>query len=298
LSGDTAFALAPRLVKLGVIKATEPFTAAAKDNPGAGLMPGTFALHRHMNAAKAWAQLLNPKAQLQVTVTIPDGLRATEIIARLAQQTHIPLPQFKTALANTSALGLPASANHNPEGYLFPDTYIFQPHTTALQMLQAMVKRFSTETASVHLAQAAKSAHFSVAQVITEASLLEAEVDPKDYPKAARVIDNRLNIGMALGLDSTILYALHIQGTFNLTKAQLNVKSPYNTRLHTGLPPGPIDSPGLVAINAVLHPSAKSNNWLFFVTIDPKTGRTGFTHSYSQFLAWSAESAKNIKNGT
>jgi UPF0755 protein len=65
-----------------------------------------------------------------------------------------------------------------------------------------------------------------------------------------------------------------------------------------GLPPGPIDSPSVRAIEAALHPVSSKNNWLYFVTIDPKTGRTGFTHSYSQFLTWGAESARNIKNGT
>ncbi|HMG64109.1 MAG TPA: endolytic transglycosylase MltG, partial [Streptosporangiaceae bacterium] len=98
-----------------------------------------------------------------------------------------------------------------------------------------------------------------------------------------------------LQLDSTVLYALHRTG-FSLTKSELNVKSPYNTFLHTGVPPGPIDSPGLQAINAVLHPA--KGNWIYFVTIDPKTGLTKFTNSQAQFNIWAAESAKNIANGT
>ncbi|MGH3274353.1 MAG: endolytic transglycosylase MltG, partial [Streptosporangiaceae bacterium] len=116
-----------------------------------------------------------------------------------------------------------------------------------------------------------------------------------DYSKAARVIDNRLNQKMPLQLDSTVLYALHITG-FNMTKSQLAAKSPYNTFLHTGLPPGPIDSPGLAAINAVLHPAA--GDWTYFVTVDPKTGVTQFTDSYAQFKQFSRELQKNLKDGT
>ena len=100
---------------------------------------------------------------------------------------------------------------------------------------------------------------------------------------------------MPLQLDSTVLYALHITG-FSLTTAQMAVNSPYNTFLHTDLPPGPIDSPGLAAINAVLHP--EKGDWIYFVTIDPKTGLTKFTDSAAQFNQWVAESDKNIKNGT
>jgi UPF0755 protein len=120
-------------------------------------------------------------------------------------------------------------------------------------------------------------------------------VDPRDYGKAARTIDNRLNNGTPLQLDTTVLFALHKTG-FSLTKSELAVKSPYNTFLHTGLPPGPIDSPGAAAIAAVLHPP--KGNWTFFVTIDPKTGRTGFTNSEAQFNKWVKESDQNIKNGT
>ena len=100
---------------------------------------------------------------------------------------------------------------------------------------------------------------------------------------------------MPLQLDSTVLYALNITG-FSLTTKQMAVNSPYNTFLHTGLPPGPIDSPGLAAINAVLHPA--QGDWIYFVTIDPKTGLTKFTDSAAQFQLWVAESDKNIKNGT
>jgi UPF0755 protein len=294
-SGDTATTVAPVLVKLGVIKSTDPFIAAAKESPNAdALTPGTFGLHHHMNATAAWNLLINPSSRIQTTVIIPPGLRAATMLKLLAKDTGKPLSQFKAAYADTAALGLPSYADGNPEGYFFPDTYDFPPGTTPAGMLHTMVMMFITQTQSMGLPAAAAHAQFSEEQVITAASLLEAEADPGDYAKVARVIDNRLNQKMPLQLDSTVLYALGITG-FNLSTAQLHVKSPYNTFLHTGLPPGPIDAPGLQAIDAVLHPA--KGDWTYFVTVDPKTGLTDFTDNFNQFQQWVTESDKNIADG-
>ncbi len=295
---DNATEMAPRLVKLGVIKAASPFISAAKASPNAGnLTPGTYRLRKHMNAGLAWALFFKPESRIQTTVTITDGQRNTVdgVLASLSRQTGRPVSAFKQALKDTKALGLPSYAHGNPEGYLFPATYNFSPGTTPLKMLQTMVEAFNQQATSMGLADAAKKAQLSEAQVITEASLLEAEVGPSDYAKAARTIDNRLNQGIDLQLDSTVLFALKITG-FSLTTKQLHTPSLYNTFLHKGLPPGPIDSPGAAAIHAVLNPA--KGNWIWFVTIDPKTGRTGFTDSEAQFEKWVKESDQNIKNGT
>ncbi len=244
-----------------------------------------------MNATLAWNLLVNPSSRIQTQVIIPPGLRAADMLKRLAKDTGKPLSQFQQAYADTAALGLPSYAHGNPEGYFFPATYDFPPGTTPAQMLRAMVTEFTTQTNSIGLAASAQHAQLSEEQVITQASLLEAEASPGDYAKVARVIDNRLNMKMPLQLDSTVLYALHITG-FNLSTAQLHVNSPYNTFLHTGLPPGPIDSPGLQAIDAVLHPA--QGNWTYFVTVDPDSGLTKFTNNFSQFQQWVTESNKNI----
>jgi UPF0755 protein len=297
--GDSATKMAPELVRDGVIKAAGPFISAAKASPNAGnLTPGTYRLRKHMNAGLAWALLFDPKSRIQTTVTITDGQRNTVdgVLASLAKQTGKPVSAFTQVLKeDTKELGLPSYARGNPEGYLFPATYNFPPGTTPLKMLQTMVQTFNQQATSMGLADAAKKAQLSEAQVITEASLLEAEVGPSDYAKAARTIDNRLNQGIDLQLDSTVLFALKITG-FSLTTKQLQTPSPYNTFLHKGLPPGPIDSPGAAAIHAVLNPA--KGDWIWFVTIDPRTGQTGFTNSEAQFEKWVKESNKNIKNGT
>ncbi len=281
-AGDSAISLAPRLVRLGVVASTNAFISAAKksSNP-TGLEPGTFRLRRHMSAASAYALLLNPKSRIQTTVAIPDGLRLTKILTMLGATTRWQAGAYASAIKDTAALGLPAYAHGNPEGYLYPATYNIQPGTSALGVLQAMVQRFNQEAVSVNLGAMAGPGRLTPGQVVTVASLLEAEGgSAADYPKIARVIYNRLNQKWDLGLDSTVLYALHRFGFF-LTETQLHVNSPYNTFIHPGLPPGPIDSPGQAAIEAALHPAA--GNWMYFVTVNPKTGLTKFTNSKTQF---------------
>jgi len=158
-----------------------------------------------------------------------------------------------------------------------------------------MVQSFDAEAAAVNLPAAAKNVHLTEAQVITMASLVQAEGGRlSDYPKIARVIDNRLAHGMPLQLDSTVLYGLNTYGIL-ASNAQLNSPSPYNTYRHKGLPPGPIDSPGNAAIQAVLHPA--SGNWVYFVTVNPKTGETLFTSSPAQFQQFRDELQKNLGQG-
>jgi UPF0755 protein len=292
LTGDTATSLAPRLVKAGVVASVSSFVSAAKNssNP-AGLEPGFFRLHRHMNSALAYNLLLNPSSRIQSVVAIPEGLREAQILQALETKTGTPASKFAAALKDTAALGLPSYAGGNPEGYLFPATYNFSPGTSALSMLQTMVARYNQEAASINLAGAAKAAQLSENQVITVASILEAEAgSPKYYADVAEVIYNRLNQGMFLGLDSTVNYALHRFGV-SLTNAQLHVNSPYNTFIHLGLPPGPIDSPGNAAIEAALHPA--HGDLLYFVTVNLKTGLTLFTNSPAQFQQFENECNQN-----
>ncbi len=286
--GDTPDLIAPELLRLHVIEAIDPWAAYVQDK--IGLQPGEFKLHEHMSPAAAWAMLTNPKSRVNSTVTIPDGLRVSKILPLLASKSGIPLSKFESAIKDTAALGLPAWANGNPEGFLYPDTYDIVPgSTTALQILQDAVHQFNVVVTQLNLAVAAPRVQFTEMQVLTEASLLEAEVQPQYYGQVARVIDNRLNLGMDLGLDSTVAYATG-KYIYNLSSSDLQVNSPYNTFIHSNLPPGPIDSPDQAAIEAVLHPA--QGNWVYFVTVN-KSGLTEFTASNSQFQTWSNEARQN-----
>ncbi len=291
-SGDSATVIGDRLFTLGVVASSRAFVLAAEASPKASsLQPGFYLMHEHMNATLAFNLLLKPSARIQHMVTIPEGLRESQILAALGQSSGIPVADYKKALRNTAALGLPSYARGNPEGYLFPATYAIQPHMTAAGVLQAMVQSFNAEAASVNLAQAAGGVHLTPAQVIVVASLAQAEGGKvSDFPKIARVIYNRLHAGMKLQFDSTVLYGLHAYG-IRASSQQLNSNSPYNTYKYAGLPPGPIDSPGDAAIRAALHPAA--GNWLYFVTVNPKTKQTDFTSSYAVFQQLSAQLNRN-----
>jgi uncharacterized YceG family protein len=270
MSGDTAFSLAPRLLQLGVIASERAFTNAA-ENAGStststsGLEAGFYQLHYHMQASLAYADLINPKNLVQTTVTIPEGLRAVDVIADIAKKTKIPLKDFQQVLANPAQLGLPSYAGGKAEGYLFPATYAIVPHETALEILQAMVQRFNDEAKAVDIEAAAKSVGLTPAQLITEASLAQAEGGSvSDYPKIAEVIHNRLAIGMHLQFDSTVLYGLG-KYAVSATIKQTQTPGPYNTYLNAGLPAGPISNPGDAAIQGILH--ADHGNWLYFLTV-------------------------------
>jgi UPF0755 protein len=181
---------------------------------------------------------------------------------------------YQRALASPGALGLPSYAGNNPEGYLWPATYEVQPNATATTVLQAMVNRFNQEAVSINLTTAATQAHLSPGQLITMASLLQAEGGRiSDYPKIERVILNRLAANMPLQFDSTVFYGLHQFGTA-ATDQQIAIETPYNTYKNKGLPPGPIDSPGNAAIEAALHPAP--GNWLYFVA---RNGVTTFSNT-------------------
>ena len=295
-SGASASSLGPELVKLGVVASSRAFVLAAEhsSNP-AGLLPGFYGMHKHMQASLAYALLLNPKNLVQVTVTIPEGWRLSQTVAWLGAKSGIPASAYAQVLKDPASLGLPGYANGKPEGYLFPATYEVLPHETALSVLKGMVQRFDQEAAYVNLPAAAKQAQLSPGQVITMASLVQAEGGRlSDYPKIARVIYNRLAQGIPLQLDSTVLYGLNTFGIL-ASDQQLNSPSPYNTYRHKGLTPGPIDSPGNAAIQAVLHPA--SGNWLYFVTVNPKTGETLFTSSQAQFEQFRQELQRNLGQG-
>ncbi|MHB1434170.1 MAG: endolytic transglycosylase MltG [Streptosporangiaceae bacterium] len=286
--GASLMSLGPALLADQVIEAVRPFDTAANAAANASaLQPGTYQLHYHMNAALAVSLLLSGKTRVSNAVTIPEGLRASQIAAVLAKKTGYPVSDFMKIINHPpAALGLPSYAGGKVEGYLFPDTYSLQPKEKPLQILQTMVAEFKQKVAGLHLVAQARAVNLTPAQVITIASLVQAEGNGADFGQISRVIDNRLNQGMKLGFDSTVFYAMGKYGT-SASIAQTHYNSPYNTYLHAGLPPGAIDSPGMAAIQAALHPP--HGTWLYFITVNLKTGLTKFTASYTQFQQWQAQ---------
>jgi UPF0755 protein len=275
-SGQTATSVGQRLVTLGVVASSRAFQLAAEHSTSQ-LEPGFYRLHKQMKASLAFALLVSPSARVQNRLTIPEGWRISQLVAALGAHSGIPPADFQKALSNPASLGLPPYANGKAEGYLFPATYDIQPNMTATAVLQGMVQQFNSYAASINLTTAAAHANLTPTQLVTVASLLQAEGGRlADYPKIARVVYNRLAASMPLQFDSTVLYGLGQFGTA-ATNAQLQSTSPYNTYKYKGLPPGPIDSPGSAAFQAALHPA--TGNWLYFVS--DKNGVTKFSDTLS-----------------
>jgi uncharacterized YceG family protein len=167
------------------------------------------------------------------------------------------------------------------EGFLFPDTYQLVDPVKIHALVDDQLRAFKQNFAKVNLDYARRH-HLTPYDVLIIASLIEAEAATKhDRPLVSSVIYNRLADGMALQLDSTTRFATG-NYTSALTESQLHSSSPYNTRTHAGLPPGPIDNPGMAAIQAAAHPAR--SNYLFFFT--RPCGRSAvFASTYARFLA-------------
>lgn len=291
-SGDTLSRIGVALHKADVVKSVGAFTrVASSDARAKSIGPGFYRLRHHMKASLALGLLLDPKSLVASRVVIPEGMRSDAILQTIAKSTQIKLADLQQAARQPAALGVPSwGAGHPLEGFLYPATYTFGPGTTATQALAAMVSRFNQEAASLDLAGEAQRHHRSPYDVLTMASIVQREgrLD-SDFPKIAEVFYNRLARGMTLGSDATLYYIKPL-GYGLLTASDLRIDSPYNTRLHTGLPPTPIVSPGELALKAALDPS--SGPYLFFVTID-KAGHAAFATNQSDFDRLVAQSRRN-----
>lgn len=185
----------------------------------------------------------------------------------------------------TAALALPAEAKGNPEGYLFPATYPVTSKTTPAALLAYMVRTANEKLATKAVADGAKAHGMTPYQTATMASIIEAEAETRaDMGKVARVVHNRLAKSMPLQMDSTINYALN-RSTVDTKLSETRIDSPFNTYERQGLPPTPIDSPGLEAMAAAVAPTP--GDWLYFVTVKP--GDTRFSATYDEHKKHVAE---------
>ena len=291
--GDSTTQIGRNLKNDGVVASVEAFVGAA--NGDKGIQVGFYQLKKKMSADDAYKILKNPKNILKDTVTIPEGYRVSDTVATLAAKTKYSVADFNAALKDTSALGLPAYAKGNPEGYLFPSTYPFGPTEKPVDMLKDMVDRWRQSAAENHLLAGAQAVGRTPAEVMTIASLIQAEGRGADMPKVSRVIYNRLDgpgdrqgTNGLLQIDATVNFALNRKGVVAVTADETqNTDSPYNTYVHPGLPPGPINSPGDDAIKAALHPA--EGPWYYYVTVNLATGETKFGVTYQDFLDFKAE---------
>lgn len=233
---------------------------------------GTYSLTVGMGYRAAIAALQAGPRTAFTTVTFPEGMTTHQIALLLEEKTGIPYADF-TALARSGApqfserFGFLVGAyDDSLEGFLYPDTYQIDVDATAQDVIAMMLARFGEVWGQVDK-PSARTDRYSVNELVTIASLVEREASlDKERPLVASVIDNRLKKGMKLQFCSTVQFLLpgeEERTKIRLTNADLQIDSPYNTYLHTGLPPGPIANPGREALDAALHPADTS--YIYFV---------------------------------
>lgn len=290
--GDTGSTIADTLAKAGVIKTSDAFyTLLLHTKPEPVFQPGVYQLKKQMSAKSALAALENPKNKLQRTLTIPEGDTQAQILPALAKTTGVPLADLQAA-AKPADFGLPAQAK-NLDGFLFPATYTFDPGVNAKTVIKTLVDR-AFQALDDDGVPAAKRF-----QTVVLASIVQKEAgNDADMGKVSRVFTNRLAQGMHLQSDATVAYGAGVKTVFTTDAQRNDAGNPYNTYAHAGLPVGPISNPGDVAIKAVMNPTPGS--WLYFVTVDLKTGQTVFSTTASehdaavqQLQQWCAASAAN-----
>jgi UPF0755 protein len=298
--GSSVSQIGSLLERDGVISSSFFFNLrAAIDGDRSKLRAGYYVLKEGMSYSAALDSLMADSG-------LPPTLRLTIIPARSRRQVQVELQQkgvrgnyvratIRSQWLDPTRYGAPRNTP-SLEGFLWPDTYDLRRPAKMGLLIKDQLERFKQEFARVDFRYSA-SKNLTPYDVLKIASLISQEAMlPSDLPKAASAIYNRLRLGMELGLDSTVAYATGNYGT--LTEKDLHSRSPWNTTNHLGLPPTPINSPDLQAINAAAHPA--HTGYLYFINRVCGNGALRFTSSYQQFLGWSddwnkavAEAAKN-----
>ena len=212
---------------------------------------------------------------LKHRLTIPEGLRLTEVAAVVGDQGFGNPDLFLKAARNVAAIADIDPQAKDLEGYLFPDTYLFAKGVREESIISAMVARFRAELTAARR-ERMQSLGLGVRETVTLASLIEEEAGADDErPRIAAVFHNRLRLGMPLQCDPTVVYALTRDGRYrgDIYRSDLRYDSPYNTYVNRGLPPGPISNPGRRSLDAALSPARTDD--LYFVVNGP--GRHAFS---------------------
>jgi UPF0755 protein len=285
-NGATGSQIASILFESGVVRSSQAyFRVAVGDARSQKVAPGSHRMTLKISARQALDQLLDPD-RIPNLIRVAEGAWKSEV-----EKAFITYGFTKQEVSKAfSSLKLPQGFSKS-EGLIFPAQYSFPQGTSAQAAAQSMIDRFSDDPYGRKLLQGNKD--FSAQQLLTIASIVQAESTNEDFSKVARVIYNRLKIGMPLQMDSTVHFIMQARGDIFLSRKSTTLNSPYNTYKKFGLPPGPISSPSSDAIKATLEPI--QGDWLYFITVAP--GDTRFTASFDEFSSWKVEYTKNRKAG-
>ncbi len=289
--GDTAAAVADRLQSAGIVRSSLAFSWVLYDmGREDSLQAGTYRVSPAMTP-RDLVLLLEKAPDEQVTLTIIEGWRLTQIADAVAKAFPRISAQAFLSEAVVGDRSAPVLAGLDPktslEGFLFPDTYFFRPEATAKEIIDTLVAEF-VKRAGDPLRAAAVTRKMTVYDLVKLASIVEREArDRSESATIAGVYQNRLDIKMKLDADPTIQYAL---GDWReLTLDDLRLDSPYNTYLVGGLPPTPICSPGLAALDGAAKPA--SHDYLYFVAKNDGSGQHAFAKTLEE------QEANRVKYG-
>jgi UPF0755 protein len=247
------------------------------------LYPGRYRLAEGMSYGAAIEALSQPPVKRTTTVTVPEGYsrpQAAQLVEELGLKGDYTTETVRSPYLDPAKYG--GKDAKDLEGFLFPDTFEMKPGAPAADLVQLQLQDFKRRIEGVDMSYA-RSKNLTIYDVLIIASLVEDEAGvPGQRKQVAAVVYNRLHEGMPLGIDATIRFAT---GNYAqpLTESELAVDSPYNTRLNAGLPPGPINSPGLEAIEAAAHPAR--SDYLFYVNQPGTCGRLAFSATEAEFEA-------------
>ncbi len=283
--------IAQVLANSGVIESNWQFLYLCKrDGEGANFQPGEYTLNNYMDFNEICEVLESGrKDDEQIKVTIKEGAWLKEIAQQLEQSGLCSAEEFMEACNSRDydydfVAQIPDRENLL-EGYLFPDTYYFSTDMTAHDIADKMLSRFN-DVFDVSLRGGAQLNNISIDEAVIMASLVESEARyPDDRNKIASVIYNRLEQGMKLQMDASVLYALG-EKKDRVLYADLEVEEGHNTYYCDGLPVGPIGNPGKACLEAAVSPA--DTDYIYYVVENTETGEHYFTNNYNDFLAASS----------
>lgn len=281
--GTTASEISDRLMQLGVIDSRLRFWWLMKlQGDASKFKTGTYAFTPHMDEQAVLDKLVAGDTTV-VKFTIPEGFGIKEIAKRLADEGLVDEQEFLAEakdFAPYDYMKKRPNVRYAAEGYLFPDTYVIHSDVSTEGIMKMMAEDFDTRLTPA-LRQQAAAKGLSIHDLITLASLVEKEARyDEDRPIIAQVFFKRLQMGMPLQSDTTLQY-LMAGPKEDVSIEDTKIDSPYNTYQHEGLPPGPIASPGMKSILAVLNPA--NTDYLYFVA--DRQGHNHYSQTYDEHLA-------------
>jgi UPF0755 protein len=292
VKGDTLSSVAEKLKQAGVIESAFMFKVEARmEGYGTEIKTGEYAFTPGEDSGKILERLTAGEAVHTLAVTIPEGLNLEQTAQEVAKQSDVPAAKFEEAARRTDyGYGfLEDPAIETTEGFLFPKQYEFEEGSTAPQMVTRMLEQYLLETQTLDIPSAKERFNLTEYELLTVASLIEKEAsNPEERPLVASVIYNRIRQDMPLQIDATVQYALE-RPKEELSLADLKIDSPYNTYENTGLPPGPICSPGQQSLEAAINPA--ETDYLYYV-LKPNGEEHFFTSNYEEFLEAKAQAGR------